>query len=88
MLKLIRSTKFDGVYCKEHRFHYVLQGKAPNQNIGAAKKLFTVSYCFFRGKWYQDIAYISAGSLREIIGFADKHCISVHKSYRELINIL
>ena len=86
MLKLIRSTKFEGVYCKDRRFHYVLKGQAPEECKEHVKRdLLTVSYCFFRGKWYQDVAYISQGSLKQIIDFADKSGVSIHNSYRSLL---
>ena len=87
MLNLVRSARFEGVYCKDHRFHYVSLSQAPELSNCVNKDLTPVNYCFFRGKkWYQDIAYISPKSLKQIIDFADKCDVSVHKSFRALIS--
>jgi len=86
MATLKCSHKVHGVYNQDTASHYVLADQAPAQTDALkAKGLIPVSYCFYQGKWREDLAYLSHESLRQVVDFADQRNISVHHSYRSYL---
>lgn len=84
MKKMRISNKIQGgIWCPDLKGHYRLS--APVAQRKDQKARVTVPYSFYSGqKWYDDVAYITAGRLELLVAFADKNRLEVNSIYRAL----